>query len=325
MKKIPTLRDVAARAQVSTAVVSYVLNDGPRNVSPKLKERVQKAISELGYRRNSLASALMTGRSNLVGLLVPDTSNTFFGEMAREIEQEARSRNLLMMLGNTSHDAAIEGEYETSLSTLRARAIFVSSASESAGPLDDVLRIFVHSAPESGDARAIVFDDYGGGQMAARHLLSRGFENVHCLAGHFDFGPFAHRRAGWRSVMLEAGRSVTGKTHKIADNRLEAVAQIRALLSSENRPDAIFTTSDAQALCVLQAARELSVAVPGQLGLVGFDGIEEALQGSPKLTTISVSLRELAKEAFRHMDGAPKEHRKTLPVTLTPGDTCGAF
>ena len=88
----PTLADVARLAGTSTAVVSYVLNDGPRAVAPQTKARVEGAIAQLGYRRNPLASALMAGRSNLVGLLVPDSSNAFFSELAREFEREGKAR-----------------------------------------------------------------------------------------------------------------------------------------------------------------------------------------------------------------------------------------
>ncbi|MFC7766387.1 LacI family DNA-binding transcriptional regulator [Leucobacter soli] len=84
----PTLADVARRAGASTAVVSYVVNDGPRAVAPATRERVEAAIRELGYRRNPIAGALSVGRSNLVGLLVPDTANGFFGELSRCFEAE---------------------------------------------------------------------------------------------------------------------------------------------------------------------------------------------------------------------------------------------
>ena len=86
---------------------------------------MEKVISKLNYRRNTLASALTAGRSNLIGLLVPDSSNPFFGELAREIEREGRARGYLTLLGNTSHDPVIEREYVQALGDLRARAVFV--------------------------------------------------------------------------------------------------------------------------------------------------------------------------------------------------------
>src|SRR5690554_2595100 len=91
----PTLRDVATLAGTSTAVVSYAVNDGPLAVAPATRQRVEAAIRERGYRRNPLAGALSAGHSNLVGLLVPDTANGFFGELSRHIQGEGRARGLL--------------------------------------------------------------------------------------------------------------------------------------------------------------------------------------------------------------------------------------
>src|SRR5690554_3602296 len=112
----PTLRDVAELAGTSTAVVRYVVNDGPRAVAPKTRARVEEAIRELGYRRNPIAGALSAGRSNLVGLLVPDTANGFFGELSRHIEGEGRARGLLTLLGNTGYDGDVAEEYRLAFS-----------------------------------------------------------------------------------------------------------------------------------------------------------------------------------------------------------------
>lgn len=103
-----TNRDVAARAGTSTAVVSYVFNNGPRNVSPATREKVLRAAAELNYQPNALARALSQGRTASIGLLVPDIANRFFGELARALENAAATRGNLLVVGNAGLDS--EGE-----------------------------------------------------------------------------------------------------------------------------------------------------------------------------------------------------------------------
>lgn len=298
----PTLADVAKLAGTSTAVVSYVLNDGPRTVTPQTKARVTAAIAKLGYRRNPLASALMAGRSNLVGLLVPDSSNAFFSEMAREFEREGKARGFLTLIGNTAYDPAVELDYERAFADLRPRGIFVTSITGHAEDLDGCPRIYVHSAPAGAGDPCVLFDDIGGGLAATRHLIAQGYRDIQCIAGPDDFGPSGRRERGWRQAMAEAGLAIEGRLHRVPFDRLGAGSALRALLSQAKRPRALFATTDEQALAALRAAAECRLSVPKDIAIVGFDGIREALNGSTRLTTFALPLRDLARRAFEVLD-----------------------
>lgn len=320
-----TLSDVAAEAGVSTAVVSYVLNNGPRNVSEVTRQTVETAIAKLNYRRNHVASALTAGHSNLIGLLVPDLSNPFFAELANEFEKEGRARGYLAMLGNTSHDAAIELDYVRALADWRARAVFVTSVNEHDIEVEGCPVIYVHSAPARSMATAALFDDFGGAVMATQHLIGHGYTDIHCLAGPSDFGPFGRRRRGWEMAMTEAGLPTDGRVHYVSASRLDAASQIRALLTGAQCPRAIFSTSDEQALSALRAATEAGKRVPDDVALAGFDGIAEALHGRTRITTVALPLRQLAVEAFNSIEGpGPGVHpHEPLQGRLVPGETCG--
>ena len=316
-----TLTDVAAEAGVSTAVVSYVLNRGPRNVSEPTREAVEAAMAKLNYRRNHIASAMSAGHSNLIGLLVPDLSNPFFAELANEFEKEGRARGFLTMLGNTSHDAAIELDYVRALAGWQARAVFVTSVNEHEIDAEGTPIIYVHSAPPNAMAQAALFDDFGGAVMATNHLIDHGFTEIHCLAGPSDFGPFGRRRRGWESAMSAAGLAVDGRVHYVSASRLDAADQIRALLTGDRCPRAIFATSDEQALAVLRAASETGKTVPEDVAVVGFDGIAEALQGGTRITTVALPFRQLATKAFNALEGSlPPD---LLQGQLVLGETCG--
>lgn len=299
----PTLADVARLAGTSTAVVSYVLNDGPRTVAPQTRAKVEQAITALGYRRNPLASALMAGRSNLVGLLVPDSSNAFFSELAREFEREGKARGFLTLIGNTAYDPAVELDYERAFADLRPRGIFVTSITGHAESLDGCPRIYVHSAPAGAPDPSVLFDDVGGGIAATRHLIAQGYEDIHCIAGPDDFGPSGRRERGWLEAMAEAGLTTAGRLHRVPFERLGAESALGLLLAKPDRPRAVFATTDEQALAALRAAAEAKLKVPEEIAIIGFDGIREALNGSTRLTTFALPLAELARRAFEVLDG----------------------
>jgi LacI family transcriptional regulator len=319
------MADVARRAGTSTAVVSYVVNGGPRPVSAAARSRVEAAISDLGYRRNPLASALSAGRTNLVGLLVPDSTNAFFSEMARHIEREARGRGLLMLLGNTNYDPQVEQDYETAFADLRATGTLVTSISRRPGPADDSPRVFVHSRP-GATGPYVVFDDVAGALAAVEHLRGHGHRAIHCVTGPNDYGPAGRRTRGWATALRQAGGSRRTLLHRVPFERIEAEEQLRAMLGSCQPPAAIFATTDEQALATLRAAASLSLRVPEDIAVIGFDGVHEALHGRVRLTTVQVPLREMARtalDALTSWDDGGAPVRVVLPTTLVIGQTCG--
>ncbi|TAM70646.1 MAG: LacI family transcriptional regulator [Microbacteriaceae bacterium] len=322
----PTLADVARLAGTSTAVVSYVVNGGPRPVATATRLKVQKAIDDLDYRRNPIAGALMVGRSNLVGLLVPDSSNAFFSEMSRHIEQEGKARGLLTLLGNTAYDPAAEAEYELAFSDLLPRGIFVTSIDSSLQADGAATKIYLHSRPPQSDAPSVLFDDLECGMLATDHLLGHGLTDIHCVSGLDDFGPSGQRKRGWERALAAAGISPVGKLHRAPYDRLEAEIIVRELLQSGSPPQGIFATTDEQALAIVRAATVIGLKVPHELAIVGCDGIREALYGGNRLTTIALPIKELAIRAFEVLDTWGRSDSVThhvLSGRLVVGETCG--
>lgn len=321
----PTIADVAALAGTSTAVVSYVVNGGPRSVADATKERVERAIAELGYRRNPLAGALSAGSTELIGLIVPDSANAFFSELARHVEGEARERGLLTLLGNTAYSPSAERDYLAAFSDLRPRGILVATISpERAMPVDRP-RVFLHSAPDDAEPR-VATDDEAAAAMAVRHLLDDGYTDIHCVTGPSSFGPAGLREAGWRRAMAEAHLDAAGRLHRMSFDRLAAERSLRELLAAGSRPRAIFTTTDEQGIAAVRVASELGLRLPRDLAICGFDGIREALSGSVHLTTVAVPLHGLAVAALDAVDAiraGEAPHARILPSELRVGETCG--
>ncbi|TCO54233.1 LacI family transcriptional regulator [Actinocrispum wychmicini] len=291
-------------------------------MSEKTRVKVEEAIRMLGYRRNPLAGALSGGRSNLIGLLVPDTANAFFGELSRHIETEGRRRGLLTLLGNTGYRTSLAGEYGAAFSELRPRGIFVTTGEEP--PEDDETpRVYLQWAVPGSSSPSVTFNDFHGAKLATEHLLWHGYEDIFCVAGELAVGPAEGREGGWRQAMANAGLPTEGRLIRTAFDRVEAGRAVRQVLENRTRIRAIYATTDEQAFVTIRTATSLGLRVPEDLAVVGFDGIREARLGSFPLTTVSLPLDEFAVCAFNALaDGGPAAS-VVLDGTLSIGSTCG--
>ncbi|CCH31799.1 LacI family DNA-binding transcriptional regulator [Actinosynnema sp. NPDC047251] len=323
----PTLLDVGRLAGTSTAVVSYVLNGGPRPVSDKTRIKVEEAIRMLGYRRNPLAGALSGGRSNLIGLLVPDTANAFYGELSRCVEAEGRRRGLLTLLGNTGYGSSLGEEYGEAFSELRPRGIFVTTG-ERPRQNDETPRVYLQWAAPDTSSPSVTFNDFQGAELVVRHLLDHGYEDVVCVAGEIGEGPAVGREGGWRQAMRDAGLSTRDRLVRAPFDRVEAGRVVRQVIESADRPRAIYATTDEQALVTIRTATSLGLRVPDDLAVVGFDGVREARLGSFPLTTVSLPFEQFAVRAFDALDetfyeGGNPGVPVVLDGALSIGVTCG--
>lgn len=212
-----TRDDVARLAGTSTAVVSYVINNGPRPVAPATRERVVAAIQELGYRPDRVAQAMASRRTDLIGVVVPDARQPFFAEMAHAVEQAAAERGKMVLVGNSDYRNEREVHYLRAFLGMRVSGLILVSQGPSeraAAEIEawDARVVLLHERPEGIDDVAVVTDDIGGAQLATRHLLEHGHPYVACLGGVESTpvvgDPVTDHVEGWRRAMLEAGRPV---------------------------------------------------------------------------------------------------------------------
>ena len=164
-----TRDDVARRAGVSTAVVSYVLNDGPRPVSPEKRERVLRAIAELGYRRDAVAAALSSRRSRTLGLLLPDATNPFFADLAGRIEDAAFAKGYTVLIGNAAEDRAREARHLEAFMAHRVEGV-IACLADVAAPLPDLIEQLGHDRVPAGVVEARRDRDVAGGPGRQRGL-----------------------------------------------------------------------------------------------------------------------------------------------------------
>ncbi|MEI4472434.1 LacI family DNA-binding transcriptional regulator [Frigidibacter sp. MR17.24] len=324
-----TRADVAKRAGTSTAVVSYVINDGPRPVAAETRQRVLDAIAELGYRPNLLAQALRGNRSKVLGLVFPDIANPYYAELARAIEAEVDSRGYSLILCNSDQDAGRELNYVRTLVDRRVDGVVLISGSTSEelrrliGELAVPCVLLDRAMNYSGATTLIKTDNILGGEIATRHLMSLGHRRIVALAGPASLGN--ERATGYRRCMEAAG--LTPELHHSGYDR-DSSYSLACRLLSEDRPPAIFAGNDIIAFSVLRAAADRGLRVPDDLAVVGFDDIREASYSVPRLTTVAhpiAALGRLAAELLIEQasgGAAPSVH--WLTPSLVIRESCGA-
>ncbi|MEU6440540.1 LacI family DNA-binding transcriptional regulator [Streptomyces sp. NPDC047046] len=334
-----TRDDVARRAGTSTAVVSYVINNGPRPVAPATRERVLAAIKELGYRPDRVAQAMASRRTDLIGLIVPDARQPFFAEMAHAVEQAASERGKMVLVGNSDYADAREVHYLRAFLGMRVAGLILVSQGPSetaAAEIDawDARIVLLHRRPSPIDDVAVVTDDVGGAQLATRHLLEHGAPYVACLGGTeqtpAEGDPVSDHVEGWRRAMTEAGLPTAGRLFQSPYNRYDAYKVGLELLAGPERPPALVCATDDQAIGILRAARELRIDVPGELAVAGFDDVKEAALTDPPLTTVASDRTAMARAAVDlvlddalRVTAPRRERLRVYPSRLVIRRSCG--
>jgi LacI family transcriptional regulator len=299
-----TIREVAESAGVSYATVSHVINN-TRLVSQETRERVLAAMDALNYRPNALARSLRQGKTNTIGLVLPDSANPFFAEISRSIEDEAFKKGYSVFLCNTELDTERELFYVDVLSKKQVDGIIFVAAGDQTDSLDFLVRrnmpvVMIDRNVPNVEIDAVLTDNQLGGYLATRHLLELGHKRIACIAGPSSITPSSERIIGYRKALEEAGLAYDEGLIIRGDYHAQSGMEItHTILKMNPRPTAIFALNDLMALGALRAAAEAGCSVPRDLAVVGYDDLELAQFTNPPLTTISQPKKEIGAQAIQ--------------------------
>ncbi|TYB66182.1 beta-glucosidase [Nonomuraea sp. PA05] len=316
----PTLETVAARAGVSRATVSRVVN-GESSVSPEVRAGVMRAVKELGYVPNLAARSLVTRRTNAVALVlsVPrqggDALTSAVVQYVTSLLEGAGKQITLMLADTAESHRRIAAHVEARLAdgvvllppdrgdTLAERL------SRTEVPL-----VLLGKPPIASLVPYVDVDNAGGAAAATEHLLARGRRRIGMVCGPMDLVTVQDRLAGHRAALQRAG--LTPHLAPADDlTRASGAAAALRLLTDVPELDAVFAATDQLAIGVLQAARELGRRVPGDLAVVGFDDVDAASATTPALTTVRVPVADQAL-ALARLLLSRLEGRHTTSVVL---------
>lgn len=321
-----TRNDVARAAGVSAAVVSYVLNNGPRPVSDALRRRVLQAVESLGYRPDGLARSLRMGRTNTIGLVVPDASNPFFAELARSIEDAAYARGYAVMVCNSADEVERERRYIASLAERRIDGLILVSATaeQDLSDLTDlsIPVVALDRSPDEAPISTIRADNERGAYVGTRHLIEHR-HRVIAFVGGPDAGVSDARRDGWRRALDEAGLD-TSLAERAAFSFAGGFAAALAIAAQRPAPTAVLVSSDIQALGLLRGLDRERLAVPTDVALVAIDGTTAGAFAVPPLSSIAQPIAAMGTEAVTHLIDNPDQviHR-ALENALIVRRSCG--
>ncbi len=300
-----TIKDVADQAGVSIATVSRVLNQN-RYVSPELNERVRKAIADLHYEQNALARNLRRSESLTLGIIIPDSTNPFFAEVARGIEEVCFENGYLVILCNTSEDPEKAAAYLTALRQNRVAGVIIVSPGELQAELRQPLRakypIVVADRLLPGlQVDSVISDNYVGAEQAIQHLLMLGHRRVGVVVGnHLETRQTIKDRLDGVLMTLSAAglpideALIDTESDYTPEGGYEAAC---VLLDRPNPPTAIFAFNDLIGFGVMSYAYQHGIRVPQDLSVIGFDDIKLAAFMNPALTTIAQPKYELGRKA----------------------------
>jgi len=313
------MTDVAELAGVSYQTVSRVLNDSP-NVRDETRERVLAAIRQLDYRPNSMARALVTGRSSTLGVVTFDT--TLYGPATtlHGIEQAAHDAGYaviissLRSLNRRTVLAAIQRLRDQGADGVVVIAPVDTGVEALRHVTPDFAVVAVAAAPSTSIPVAGV-DQVAGAAAATRHLLDLGHETVWHLAGPAEWKEAEQRIEGWKSALREAGAPIPELlrgdwTARSGYELGEALLKVKGLT-------AVLAANDQMALGLLRRVHEAGLDVPDDLSVVGFDDIPESAYFSPPLTTVRQDFSELGRRCL-HLLFARIEGEGTPPRVVVP-------
>jgi LacI family transcriptional regulator len=286
----PRIQDVARRAGVAIGTVSNVLNN-PDIVTEQTRVKVEAAITELGFVRNSAARALAARRTDTVGLILIDIGNSLFVDIARGAESAAGQAQLKLLLANSDSTRSKQDNYLELFDQARVAGVLLTPLEE---PLDVAHAVLGHGRPvvlviaTSPDPLtcSVMVNEELGGYLAATHLLDRGARRLVFLAGCPDLRLIRRRLAGVERAAAEAGASLG--VVEAPNLAIGAGREVGRQVLLSRSVDGVVCPSDLLAVGVIQAATDLGIRVPDELMVVGYDDNHFASESSIPVSTVSL-------------------------------------
>jgi LacI family transcriptional regulator, galactose operon repressor len=325
--RTPSVKDVAAAAGVSLGTVSNVMNR-PEMVAAVTRERVERAMTELGFIRNESARQLRAGTSRTLAYVMLDSSNPFFHDVAQGIELAADDADLSLFICNSNGRADREDVQLDRLMQQRVQGILITPVNPDSPTLDEVSRrgipvVIVDRVREIGGFCSVAVDDVFGGRIALEHLIDKGHTRVAFIGGPDSIGQVRERLQGarevWAEVGLPADDLVYLPTAALTVSEGRSAGERLAGLPARRRPSAAFCANDLLALGLLQQTIGSGQRVPDDLAIVGFDALDFAAAAAVPLTSVRQPRQELGRTAARLViDEATNPKHVHEQATFTP-------
>ncbi|WP_257670271.1 LacI family DNA-binding transcriptional regulator [Parapedobacter tibetensis] len=302
MKKI-TILDIAKELDITFSTVARALNDHPA-ISVATKKAVRETADRLGYSPNKVASSLRSGKTKIIGILVPRLDVSFFSSVVHGIEGVMNENGYTILLYQSQESAKQESKGIDTFLRSRADGIIasISLETEDNGAYDEIKKrniplAFFDRVPQGLDVPSVTIDDYRGGFMATEHLIKAGYRRIVHINQYRNINIFNERLRGYLGALKQYGLPVDESLIIKGDFSLEFGRQcVRDLLAEGIDFDAIFTLEDFTAMGVVQELKAAGKRIPEQVGVAGFANEAFTSLVSPTISTVDQRTVEMGEE-----------------------------
>lgn len=297
----PKIKDVAKQAGVSVTTVSRVLN-GEKYVKDDLKARVKRAIDELGYTPSHIARSLVLKKTNLIGVIVPDITSSFYSTILSTIEKTASLNDYNLIVCNIIEDTDKELKYLQVFKQMRVDGIIImhEKLSEEIRELIqnlDIPLLFSSVKPADQQFVSVIIDDYAAAYEATRYLIGLEHSRIGFIGGDMrDVTSGQNRYAGYCNALTDSGIPIKEEYIRFGDYKTQSGYDLmKEILACEINPTAIFAVSDDMAVGAMNCLHDHGLKVPDDLSVIGFDGSQLTEQVRPRLSSMEQPILEMGK------------------------------
>lgn len=296
-------------------------------VTEHTRARVEGVIKELGYRPSRVARRLRVegGRSNLIGLIIPDIQNLFFADMVRGVEDAAQRHGYAVFLGNSDENVEKERLYLEVMSAERVDGVILPPSCETDTAAGDlVLRgipvVCVDRRLVKVKVDTVVIDNVQGAYEATKHLLRLGHHRIGFIRGRPSLSTSRERLQGYQQALADHGFEPDSTLERAGDGRQESGRQLtKEVLDLARRPTALLVANGLLTLGALEAIQEEGLRMPDDIAIIGYDDMPWARALNPPLTTVRQPGYELGRRAMELLLERVREpDRSTTVVMLHP-------
>jgi len=325
--KRTSIKDIAERVGVSTALVSYVLSgqEKEKRVGREMAEKIKAVAEELEYTPNRIAQSLRKGSTKTIGLIVADIANPFFGAMARFIEDEANSYGYNLIIGSSDEDSEKSAQLVSTLVNRQVDGFIIVPAEGKTGYLqlivdEEIPVILIDRYIPDIETNYIVLDNFQATYEATNCLLGRGCKRVGMIAYQLSLVHMKERIRGYREAMSDSGLAKHIVVKEIKYNHVQADMKkaLRELLETEDKVDGILFATNALTVNGLYYLRDVGIKIPDDLAIIGFDGNEAFDFFYSPLTYIQQPIKEMSKESVKVLIDQINGSQKIAHITMRP-------
>jgi len=289
-----TILDLAAALKLSPATVSRALSN-TSYVKAETKQRVLDMAIKLGYRKNTLAAGLRKNKTNTIGLILPKISMYFHAAVVTVIQNLLHAKGYNLIIGQSNDDPLMEKELADTFFSSRVDALIVSCTLQAEDfthfdvfALHHVPILFYDRVPpDAYQARVIKGDDFNGGYLAGKHLAGAGCKRIGMICGPLTSNLYQERSAGFLNALKEYGLPIDDELLFYQPlTAADTTNAMETMFSDRLKPDALFVTSDRDAVTVVSYAKEHGIRIPEDLKVVGYSNDPITAIITPPITTI---------------------------------------